>query len=171
MDPLKTYDYLLLARGRIFDWVRPLTSEQYTRQFPIGLGSLARILAHTLSSEWYYVLRMTGSAVPPYDQWPIRDENPPPFAALEAAWKQQAPRTRAALGAVRDGSAELEYEVTDDEGRRMIVTASPGDIFTQLALHEVHHRAQVLNILRQLGVKVEDIDYNTMTYKRRPAER
>jgi uncharacterized damage-inducible protein DinB len=34
-------------------------------------------------------------------------------------------------------------------------------------LHEVHHRAQAMNILRQLGVKLADIDYNAMMYTRR----
>jgi uncharacterized damage-inducible protein DinB len=50
------------------------------------------------------------------------------------------------------------------------VNASPADIFTQLALHEVHHRAQALNILRRLGVTfAEDLDYNALMYKRREA--
>lgn len=49
--------------------------------------------------------RMSGRPVLPYDQWPIRHEAPPPFAALEA----------------EDGPA--------------IVTASPAEIFAQLAFH------------------------------------
>ncbi len=168
IDPLKTYDYLALARQRIFAWVRPLTPEQYVQQFPIGLGSLARTLTHIMTSEWYYIERMLGHAVPPDAQWPIRDEAPPPFPALEAAWIEQAPRTRAALGAMRDWSTDLEYRVDGDQGAR-IIAASPSDIFTQLVLHEVHHRAQAMNMLRQLGIAAEDIDFNTMMYKRRPA--
>src|SRR5262245_40707419 len=109
MSPLKTYDYLALARQRIFDWVRPLSAEQYAREFPIGLGALGQSLAHIMISEWYYVQRMQGAAVPPYARWPIQHEKPPPFAALEAAWMEQAGHTRAALSAVRDWSAELEY--------------------------------------------------------------
>ena len=170
MDPLKAYQYLTLSRSRQLDWVRPLSAEQYGREFPIGPGSLARTLAHIESSEWYYVQRMRGRAVPPYEQWPIREEAPPPFAALEAAWAEQAERTRAALSAVRDWDADIVYEVMTDEGRRDIVTASPADIFTQLVLHEVHHRAQAMNMLRHLGVAAQDIDYNTLMYQRRPAE-
>lgn len=166
MEPLRTYGYLVLARQRVLDWVRPLTADQYGREFTIGRGSLARTLTHTLISEWYYVERILGHPVPLYENWPIREETPPARPALESAWEQQAGRTRAALSAVRDWTTELEYQVTD-EGRTFIVHASPGDIFTQLVLHEVHHRAQALNMLRQLGVPTDDLDFNALMYKRR----
>jgi uncharacterized damage-inducible protein DinB len=168
IDPLKTYDYLTLARQRILAWVRPLSPEQYTKQFPIGLGSLARTLTHIMTSEWYYMERMQGHAIAPDEQWPIRDEAPPPFATLEAAWIDLARRTRAALSEVRDWKADLVYGIDGDKGPE-IITASASDIFTQLVLHEVHHRAQAMNMLRHLGFAAEDIDFNTMMYKRRPA--
>jgi uncharacterized damage-inducible protein DinB len=170
MDPLRTYDYLALARRRVFDRVRHLSAEQYAREFPIGRGTLGRTLTHIMISEWYYVERMQRRDVPEYAQWPIRDENPPPFTELDAAWNEQAVRTRAALGAVRDWTTALEYRVTDDDGRRLIVTASPADIFTQLALHEVHHRAQAMSMLRHLGLPVSDIDFNALMYRRRAAD-
>ncbi len=166
MEPLKIYDYLTLARQRIFEKVRPLSAEQYAREFPIGPETLGRTLTHIMISEWYYVQRIRGCDVPPYDQWPIRQENPPPLATLEAAWTEQADHTRAALSAVRDWTADLEYRVTTDDDRAEIVTASAADLFTQLVLHEVHHRAQVMNMLRRLSVPVEDLDFNTF-FKRR----
>ncbi len=169
MEPLKTYDYLTLARQRIFERVRPLSAEQHAREFPIGPGTLGRTLTHIMISEWYYVQRMLGRDVPPDEQWPIQEENPPPFAALEAAWIEQADHTRAALSAVRDWSVDLKYRVTGDDDRPVIVTASAADIFTQLVLHEVHHRAQAMNMLRHLGVAVEDLDFNTFMYVRREA--
>lgn len=167
MEPLKIYDYLTVARHRLFGWVRPLGPEQYTREFPNWSRTVARTLTHTMTSEWYYMQRMQRRDVPPYEEWPIREEEAPPFTTLEVAWNEQAPRTRAALSAVRDWNASLEYRVIGDDGRPAIVTASPADIFTQLVMHEVHHRAQVMNMLRQLGVPTDDLDFNTMMYKRR----
>ena len=168
MDPFRTYDYLTLARSRIFDCVRPLSAEQHGREFPIGRGTLLKTLTHSMASEWYYVERMQQRPVPPYEQWPIREENPPAFSLLEAAWNEQTQRTRDALRAVRDWSATIEYQNTSDEGCLEIITTSASDIFTQLALHEVHHRAQAMNMLRQLGVATTDIDFNALMYKRRP---
>ncbi len=168
MDPKRTYDYLELARQRVLDRVRPLSEEQYGRSFPIGLGTLARTLTHIMICEWYYIERMQQRPVPPYAQWPIQDEKPPAFAVLEEEWSRQAQRTRATISAVRDWFATIEYDVIDDDGREMIVTSSANDLFTQLALHEVHHRAQALNMLRQLGVTCSsDLDFNALMHKRR----
>ena len=171
MEPLKTYDYLVLARARVLGWARPLTAEQHLKQFPIGLGSLARTLTHVMGSEWFYMQRMQQLPVPPYEQWAIKDENPPVFAVIEAEWTRQAERTRAALAAVKDWSEQIEYRTLPHPGEPInIITATRGDIFTQFVLHEVHHRAQAMNMLRHLGVAVSDIDYNTLMYRRRHAE-
>lgn len=167
VDPLRTYDYLTLARGRVFEKVRALDAEQYARQFPVGLGSLARTLTHIMICEWMYMQRIQELQVPPYERWPIQDEKPPAFTELEAAWTNVAAETRAALGRVRDWTSDLEYSHQRDDGTKIIITASRGDIFTQLVLHEVHHRAQAMNMLRQLGTPLEDVDYNALMYKRR----
>ena len=169
MKPLKTYEYLTKARGRLFDWVRPRSEEEYARVFPIGLGTLGRTLTHIMTAEWAYSTRISGGLVPRYELWPIKFENPPPFAELEALWVAQGERTRGILSAVRDWETDLEYKF-DGDGAPQIINASPSDIFTQLVLHEVHHRAQAMNMLKQLGVAAEDLDYNELMYKRRAAE-
>jgi len=171
MEPLKIYDYLGRARTRLFDWVRPLTAEEYAREFRPGERNLAQILTHTMTSEWLYLQRIQRLPVPPDEQWPIREEQPPAFQVLEAAWIEQAGRAREVLDAVRDWHEEFEYSIMR-AGQRMIITVSASDVFTQLVLHEVHHRAQAMMLLRRLGAPAGDVDYNTMTYKRRyvPAE-
>ena len=169
MDPLRIYDYLTLARQKVFDCVRPLSVEQYGSVLPIGLGTLGRTLTHIMICEWFYVQRIEERVVPPYDQWPIQDEKPPPFTVLEPTWIEQAKQTQAALTAVRDWDAAIEYRTLsdDDDDPPKIVTTCAADLFTQLMMHEVHHRAQALNILRQLGVAIEDIDFNALMYQRR----
>ncbi|MBX3375809.1 MAG: DinB family protein [Phycisphaeraceae bacterium] len=169
MEPMRTYHYLCRARSQVFDWVRPLDCEKWTREFPIGLGTLGRTLTHICICEWYYIARMKGEVVPPYAQWPIHDEAPPPFSELEPVWLRQAEATKAVLAATQDWPCPVTYAVTTDAGQRLDVSASKQDIFTQLVLHEVHHRAQAMNMLRQLGVALRDIDYNELMYSRRPA--
>ena len=51
----------------------------------------------------------------------------------------------------------------------MDVSCTAEDILVQLHFHEVHHRAQALNILKQLGVRLPDLDYNTLRYRRVPS--
>ncbi len=168
MEPLRTYEYLCLARGKVLDATRALDAAGYARTFPIGLGSLARTLTHILMCEWYYVERMQRREVPPYERWQFRDEEPPGLAELEEEWGRQAERTRAAIRGVRDWGERIEYRGDDDATRPMVYAPSAGDIFTQLVLHEVHHRAQAMNMLRHLGVTLGDLDYNALMYERRP---
>lgn len=170
MDPRKTYDYLTQARARVLGSVRPLSPEQYRRRFPFGLGTIASTLAHIMISEWYYVERLTGRTVPPYAQWPIKYEAPPDFAVVDATWSRQAAHVRAALAEERDWNRTVAYEsFPNSQGRRFTISATAGDFFMQLALHEVHHRAQIMAMLRQLGegvTPVEDVDYNDLMFTR-----
>ncbi len=161
---LKTYGYLTTARERLFTQARTLTPRQHAKVFPIGLGSLLRTFAHILGAEWYYIQRLTGAELPPMDQWPIDNEKPPALPVIESLWHEQAPKTRGAIEAIDDCQAEVRYDVTwGDKPRRVI--ASKADMVTQLVLHEMHHRAQSMNILKHLGVEAEDLDYNAMMYR------
>jgi uncharacterized damage-inducible protein DinB len=176
MDPLRIYDYLIKSRERVFDAVRPLTPEQYHRPFTFGLKTIASTLTHIMISEWYYIERLEGRTVPPYDQWPIKYEppaTPATFDIIERTWREQADRIRGVVATERDWNRTITYLGFPDDTRgnkRFHITATAGDYFTQLALHEVHHRAQVMAMLRDLGRPVlEDLDYNALMFERREA--
>ena len=167
-DPIALYAYLTMARVQIFNRIQSLDPDAWTREFPIGPGTLAKTLTHTLVAEWYYVQRILENALPPYEQWPLRDETELTLDELRMEWIGQASETQGALANVGDWEAPIEYEVTLDDGRRQHVTASAEGLAAQLVMHEVHHRAQVLNMLRQLDAPIEeDLDYNAMTFVRR----
>jgi len=168
MDPIRIYDYLVLARGRVFDWVRPLTDAQYRLEHPVGLGSLARTLHHVKAAESSYMERIRGrtdplGTPPPEDDPEVSTADALPFPRLEAAWIEQAVRTRADLEATPDWSTTRVY-TTEWDGRPYSYRASAADIFAQLALHEVHHRAQVLQMLRRIGAETGEIDYNALMW-------
>jgi uncharacterized damage-inducible protein DinB len=173
MDPLKIYDYLTKARERVFDAVRALPPQDYSREFAIGLKTLGTTLTHMMIVEWSYSQRIAGLQVPPYDTWPIQDENPPPFEVIEKTWREQAVQTRATLAAVKDWDREMEYTSKSREGQQTIITVSPADIFTQMLVHEVHHRAQIMAMLREVGSPtgpLENLDFGYLMYKRRVIE-
>jgi len=173
MNPLKIYDYLLLTRDRMFDAVRTLTPAQYRCEFPIGLKTIASTLTHLMTSEWYYFERFEGRAVPPYAQWPIQYENPPAFEIVEQTWREQSKRIRALIAAERDWNRTITWLSFPDDSaagrnKRFHITCTAGDMFTQLALHEMHHRAQLMAMLRSSGAAIlEDLDYNALMFERR----
>ncbi len=169
MNPLRTYDYLVLSRSRLLGWVRPLSREQYDSDHPIGMGSLARTLHHIRAAEWSYMQRILGRTEPVKDVSPEHDPEitsgcPVSFEVLEPTWEREAKEHRGAIAAVRDWDSATIY-TTIWEDRPYRYRASPADIFTQLVLHEVHHRAQALHILRHLGVSTEEIDYNALMWE------
>lgn len=170
MNPKKTYEYLVKARKQVFDAVRPLSAADWKREFEIGIGRIDRTLTHIMICEYAYVERMQHRELRPYAEWPIQDEEPPEFSVLERAWREQTETTRRAIEAVRDWDAEFEYKPHVSEGQQpIIVTVSANDLFAQIVQHEVHHRAQVMAMLRQLGKRLVDLDYNSLMNKRRPA--
>jgi uncharacterized damage-inducible protein DinB len=175
MDPLKIYDYLTTARQRVFDAVRPLPPEHYQRQFDFGLKTIGCTLAHLMISEWYYIERLEGRPVPPYAQWPIKYENPPAFEIIEKTWREQARNVRASIaahGQRGEWSRKISWLSFPDDTRgnkRFQITATAGDFLAQLTLHEVHHRAQLMAMLRLLpaaGKPLEDLDYNALMFER-----
>ena len=46
MEPTRIYGYLMTTRERVLDGVRPLTPQQYQREFPFGLKTIG-------STRWY----------------------------------------------------------------------------------------------------------------------
>lgn len=167
MDRVRIYDYLIEVRRRVFDRVGALGDEAYRREFDIGPGSLAKVFTHLLISEWYYCERIECREVPAYAEWEVRDETPPAFDELRRRWDEQSARTRGVLASDRDWDAPIVYRIRDDDGKMIEVTTTADDIATQLILHEMHHRAQLLNMLRLVGVTFEDLDFNALMYERR----
>jgi uncharacterized damage-inducible protein DinB len=55
--------------------------------------------------------------------------------------------------------------------KTLVLTAKKSDIATQLLLHEVHHRAQAMAMLRQLGIAAQDLDYLGFVQRREEAPR
>jgi len=169
--PAEIYEYLAEARQRLLDWVRPLTLEEYTRAFPFGKTTIRETLVEIPLAEYSYGARLLGETVPA--EHPFRRYYQTAFAPLEAAWRELADRTRRILREERDWSRTVEWRppprpATGAGGsdRPVIVRATAGGIATQLLLHEVHHRAQVMAMLRQLGIPAQNLDYSILKFER-----
>lgn len=159
----------------MLDAVRLLEPEQQRRAFPIGLSTIASTVTHMMISEGYYADRLQGLDVPPYEQWPIRYESPPDLGVVEQVWRVQTDRVRGIVAAERDWARPVTWvSFPDEHGRRSRIGTTSGGLFTQLALHEVHHRAQVMAMLKLLGddlpagAALEDLDFNAWMFERVP---
>jgi len=160
------FDYLLKARGRLLDWVRAQPAAIYTRTYPVGMGSIRATLVHTAGAEWAYVERLAGRDVGIGDS-PFTVERQPEFEPFAAAWERRAPQSRQALATLGDPARSVEF-TSRVGGKALRVRATAGGIAGQLLFHEVHHRAQVMAMLRQAGVAAENLDYSVLLFERTP---
>lgn len=155
------YDVHTKARHKLFDWVRPLSQDQYTREFPFAHRTIRATLVEIASTEWWLAARLREEAMPRPFVWeevPLNERAHPAFEDLERAWTEQVPRTRATLAGLSDLDRTIETRLYGRK-RVRILKATKRDIATQLLLHEVHHRAQAMAMLRHIGIAAEDLDY------------
>jgi len=166
--PIAFYGYLVVARRKLLDWVRTLTLEQYTREFPFGKKTVRDTLVEIPFAEWNYGTRLVGESLPPSrDQHPFGRFYTTDFAALEPAWEELADRTRRIFRDEKDWSRMLEWRTTTTGTPAMVRTTAAG-VAIQMMTHEIHHRAQVMAMLRQLGIAAQNLDYSILIFERRP---
>jgi len=159
LDPVDVYDVHTKAREKLFDWVRPLSAAQYEQTFIFGHTTIRRTLTHMAAGEWFLSRWMSAETLPPMSDWPFREKRVPAFVDLEVLWREQAPETRARIGRVTDWQAEVIADLARPGRPTVQRRATRAQVVTQLLLHEVHHRAQVMTMLRQCGVDAHTLDY------------
>ena len=161
MDFVRVYDVHSKARMKLFDWIRPLDQQAYTREFPFAHKTLRATMLELAMTELWLAMRLREEPMPSpfrWEQMPINEHTHDTFPKVEAAWRDQAPQTRATLADITDWEAVVETVLHGTRRKRTLV-ATKRDIATQLLLHEVHHRAQAMTMLRHLGIAAEDLDF------------
>jgi uncharacterized damage-inducible protein DinB len=164
VHPLAHYDILLRARHKLLDWVRELTVEQYRHEFPFGLNTVRATLVHLAGSEWLHGKAARGEDIPSEGR-PFTEDRFPDFLPLEQAWQDLEAGTRAWLGSEDDWTRRMETIVRRGNAGLVRVGFTPETLAFQLFYHEVHHRAQVMAMLRQLGVAAEGLDFNRYAFE------
>jgi uncharacterized damage-inducible protein DinB len=164
--PAAIYEYLVKARAKLLDWVRPLTMEQYTKEFPFGKKTIRDTIVEIPHAEWLYGMRLAGESVPARDEQPFVKYYQTDFTPLESAWRELADRTGRLLREERDWARPVEYIIRPLNRPAVQIRATAGGIAAQMICHEVHHRAQVMAMLRQFGVAAENLDYTAFMVTR-----
>jgi uncharacterized damage-inducible protein DinB len=165
MNFVRVYEILKEARQRLFGWVRPLSQEKYTQSFPFGFRTLHATLIEIARVEHFYGKRLREEPLPSWDDYPISETRQPTFGELERVWTALAGETRATLAGITDWNQTVTRRI-DQADKIIVSTATKADLATQLLFHEVHHRAQAMAMLRQLGVEAQDLDYLHFAAKR-----
>jgi len=161
------FDYLVLARVPLLDPIGAQPDELYTRTYGFGLGSIRGTLIHIADIEWGYVQRLLGRDYT-REESPFTEARYLGLALFAAAWRAHEPTTRRALAGIDDPSRQVEY-VSRNFSPPQRTRTTAGGVAGQLLFHEIHHRAQVMAMLRLAGVPVQDLDYSRLMWQRTPA--
>ena len=132
------------ATQQILHACAKLTTEQFHQRFEMGPGSLHNTITHMLSAMHLWTQVLTGQT---------------PGARLEDDGKHRSPQELLALLETLSGDFSSEARrlplngvvSRTREGKTFQFTR--GVVVTQVTTHGMHHRAQCLNMLKQLGVK------------------
>jgi len=164
MHPLEHYEILLRSRHTLLDWIRERTPEQYAQEFPFGFKTIRATVVHLADAEWLYGKRVRGEEFR-FDDRPITQERYPDLPSLARTWKDLEGKTRHWLESEKDWTRRLQV-VSRLPGRKpMRVAFTPERLAFQMFYHEVHHRAQVMAMLRQMGVAAENLDFSRNAYE------
>jgi uncharacterized damage-inducible protein DinB len=145
------------------DSVRSLAQAEYTRRFPFAHGSIRATLVHVADTEWWYTSMLQGVPAPEARS-PFRPFSRTGVGPLEAAWGDLAARTLQTLRTETDWNRPVRDRWTTKRWKRGVNTTA-GGVATQLLFHEVHHRAQVMVMLRYLGAPLQGLDYSLLKWE------
>ena len=133
------------ATRQMLDACRGLGDDEFHRRFEMGPGSVHDTLTHVVAAMRAWTETLGGMEARP---------------RLDGDGRR---RTVEALGALHEASCvefaaeahrcPLEERVTRRLRDGRTLEFSRGEVVTQVTSHGMHHRAQCLNMLRQLGVK------------------
>lgn len=153
-DRVRLQDYFAYndwAMGVILDAAQKVPDSELDRDFAMGPGTLRKSIQHMIDAERWWLANWET------DQSPFpRGEAPRSLAEMQSLFSDTA-RSRDAF-----------LSTLDEESARRVVRVTAGgpvscfrvtESLLQLCGHGTHHRAQCLNMLRQLGVELGWIDF------------
>lgn len=139
---------------------KELTAEQLQQQFEIGQGSAWRTLTHLFGAEYVWLEALQGNENPvaPGDvpgKLPGNQDGEDPITSLAglcSRWKDLETRWDAYLESLSTESlSEDVYKISSSSGKRSATQRS--DILLHVCTHAQYTTAQLMNMLRHLGVK------------------
>ena len=151
------YDYHFTENRKIWDdYAAPLSHEQFTQNVAYSHGSVRDQIVHLMSVDegWFSELR----GVEPSEPFPPADFDD--RQVIRAHWDEVEQLMRAYLAELRDDMLFDKPIKEPEEDKDLIVW----QVLIHVANHGTDHRAQLLRLLNDLGVKTTSQDYIFYVY-------
>jgi uncharacterized damage-inducible protein DinB len=148
------YDYHFSENRKTWEHAAQLSDEQFTQNWDYSRGSVQDQLIHIMSCDQVWFSGLSGAEIP-------EDFKPADFPDRESI----RVRWDALEGSMRDYLAKLQDSMLFDkplegEDKDLIVW----QVLLHVVNHGTDHRAQLLRLLNDLGVKTVSQDYIFYVY-------
>ncbi|HKJ26645.1 MAG TPA: DinB family protein [Anaerolineales bacterium] len=153
-------DYNYWANGLIMKYAEKLSEEDYTEKVAYSRGSLRDVLSHVMFAEWTWLDRMQEVSMPTEDlRRAFNPERYPNIQGMYEDWFDLELRMREFMAELPEAMYSQEFTYKRSDGTEF--TDTYADIFTQLVLHGMQHRAECALILSEKGYSPGNLDYIT----------
>lgn len=146
------FRYCDWATDRLHAIAEKLGDEQLDREFEIGLGRLRKTLLHIRDGEQWWYENWTAGPDSAFQDLPEAT----PVSELKTLYHGIAEQRNAYLGQLSND--DLQRVVTAEVRPGVKLSFRLGESLLQLCGHGTHHRAQALNMLRQLSAAAPALD-------------
>ncbi len=150
------YDYHFSENHKIWDSYLPLLSdEDFLQDVGYSYGSVKSQIVHLINAETAWFCELRGVEVP-------EDRDPASFAdrgSIRAHWDDVEGDMRAYLAGLRDEMLFLKPFPGEDENLTV------WQVLLHVVNHGTDHRAQLLRMLSDLGVRTEPQDFVFYVYE------
>ena len=175
----RLYEHRTWVNHLLLDAAEKLNEEQLRRTFSIGQGTVWRSLMHLYAAEYVWLDALLGNpnATLPGD---VPGELPgsqtgegalTTLAELRKQWQELEGRWSRYLAELTEEDLEHPVaKISTSSGRGRRLTTTRADVLLHLALHAQYTTAQVVNMLRQLGVQpLPDVMLISLARRQQPA--
>ncbi|MDZ4672617.1 MAG: DinB family protein [Phototrophicales bacterium] len=150
------YEYHFTENRKIWNaFIMPLSQEQFTQPVAYSIGSVRNHIVHMMSADntWFSGLR--GIELP---EW-LKSEDFDDRQVIRDYWDKVEHDMRSYLANLRDDML-FQKPLANEEDKDLILW----QVLLHVANHGTDHRAQLLRLLSDLGVKTGPQDYIFYAY-------
>ena len=151
------YDYHFAENRKVWNGVTSLSFEQFTQNVNYSHGSVRDQIVHLIDAEemWFSELR----GVQPSEPLPSTDFDD--RETIRAYWDNVEQNIRTYLADLRDEML-FDRPIKEPEEDKVLIV---WQVLLHVANHATDHRAQLLRLLNDLGVKTTYQDYIFYVYE------
>jgi uncharacterized damage-inducible protein DinB len=158
------FDYLRWADQQMLAASRSVPDEGYYNDQQISIGSIHRLLVHSMAAQWIWLSRWRGESparIETHEDYPTRD-------ALMQRWPLVHSALTDFLGTQSPKALAREVQYRNLKGE--LFSLPLGDLMVYIVDHSTYHRGQLNTMIKKAGGQTVNASYHQyVLQKRKPA--